>query len=172
MGKRSRKPRIADAPAAPAPAPTPAEEQAAPLSRTEARDAAARADLTPLEPGEHPVPLVIAAVISALLAVANVAFYAAGVEVEGKPPALSGVLAFALIMLVAAWGLWTQRYWAVLGFQALLALTVVIAALSLLVASNLAAVALCLVIVGSGGWLFWKLVRVLGRMKVPRLGDA
>ena len=27
-------------------------------------------------------------------------------------------------------------------------------------------------IVTAGGWLFWKLVRVLGRMKVPRLGDA
>ena len=107
-----------------------------------------------------------------LLAIANVAFYAAGVEVEGQPPALSGVLAFAGIMLVAAWGLWTQRYWAVLGFQALLAITIVVAALSLLVASNIAAVVLCLVIVGAGGWLFWKLVRVLGRMKVPRLGDV
>ena len=81
------------------------------------------------------------------------------------------MLAFAGIMLVAAWGLWTQRYWAVLGFQALLAITIVVAALSLLVASNVAAVVLCLVIAGAGGWLFWKLVRVLGRMKVPRLTD-
>ena len=48
-------------------------------------------------------------------------------------------------MLVAAWGLLTQRYWAVLGFQALLAITIVVAALSLLVASNIAAVVLCLV---------------------------
>jgi len=81
------------------------------------------------------------------------------------------VLAFAGIMLVAGWGLWTQRYWAVLGFQALLAITVVVAALSLLVASNIPAVILCLAILAAGGWLFLKLVRVLGRMKVPRLGE-
>jgi hypothetical protein len=136
------------------------------------RDAIARADLTPLEPGERPLPLRIAAIASVLLAVCNVAFYAAGVEVEGSPPALGGVLLFAAIMLVAAWGLWTQRYWAVLGFQALLAITVVVAALSLMVASNVAAVVLCLVILAGGGWLFWKLVRVLGRMKVPRVGGA
>lgn len=173
MGRRSRKRPASEAGSVsePTPTPTPTAEPTDGLSRSAARDAAARAELTPLEPGEHPAPLVVAAVISVLLAIANVAFYAAGVEVEGNPPALSGVLAFAGIMLVAAWGLWTQRYWAVLGFQALLAITIVVAALSLLVASNIAAVALCLLIAGLGGWLFWKLVRVLGRMKVPRLGD-
>ena len=50
------------------------------------------------------------------------------------------MLLFAAIMLVAAWGIWTQRYWAVLGFQSLLAITLVVAALSLMVASNVAAV--------------------------------
>jgi hypothetical protein len=55
----------------------------------------------------------------------------------------------------------------VLGFEALLGITVAIAALSLLVASNLAAVALCLVIIGLGGWLFWKLVRVMARLQAP-----
>ncbi len=166
MGRRSRKRPVSEAPTDVPAAPR---RQRVPSAE---RDATARADLAPLEPGERPVALKIAAVASALLAVGNVAFYAAGVEVEGQPPALSGVLAFAGIMLVAAWGLWTQRYWAVLGFQALLAITLVVAALSVLVASNVAAVVLCLAIVASGGWLFWKLVRVLGRMKVPRLGDA
>jgi aspartokinase-like uncharacterized kinase len=45
--------------------------------------------------------------------------------------------------------------------------TIIIAALSLAVASNLTAVALCLVIVVPGGWLFWKLVRVLARLQMP-----
>ena len=67
------------------------------------------------------------------------------------------MLLFAAIMLVAAWGMWTQRYWAVLGFQSLLAITLVVAALSLLVASNVAAVVLCLAVLGLGGWLFWAL---------------
>jgi hypothetical protein len=63
--------------------------------------------------------------------------------------------------------MWHRRYWAVLGFEALLGITVAIAALSLLVASNLAAVALCVVIIGLGGWLFWKLVRVMARLQAP-----
>jgi hypothetical protein len=81
------------------------------------------------------------------------------------------VIVFGVIMLVAAWGIWNQRYWAVLGFQALVAITVLFASLALMVASNLAAVALCLVTIVAGGWIFWSLVRVLGRMKVPRPGD-
>ena len=68
-------------------------------------------------------------------------------------------------MLVAAWGMWQRRYWAVLGFEALLAITLCIAALSLLVASNVAAVVLCVAILGPAGWLFWKLIRVMGRLQ-------
>jgi hypothetical protein len=60
----------------------------------------------------------------------------------------------------------------VLGFQALLAITISIAALALMVAGNLWAVLLCLATIGLGGWLFWSLVRVLGRMKVPRPPSA
>jgi hypothetical protein len=63
--------------------------------------------------------------------------------------------------------MWTLRYWALLGFQALLAITLVIAGLSLMVAGNVLAVILCVVILLGGGWLFWKLIRVLGRVKVP-----
>jgi hypothetical protein len=69
---------------------------------------------------------------------------------------------------VDAWGMWNLRYWAVLGFQALLAVTIIIAALSLAVASNLLAVLLCLVIIVPGSWLFWKLVRVLARLQMPQ----
>jgi hypothetical protein len=93
-----------------------------------------------------------------------------GVDVRGKAPSLTGVLLFAAIMLVAAWGMWTRRYWAVLGFQALLAISLVIAGLSIMVAGNVAAVVLCLFVLVFGGWLFWKLVRVLARLGVPRPG--
>lgn len=170
MGRRSRKRPVGEAPA-PAPTPAAIDEPVARSARSAERDAALRAELTPLQPGEQPAPLVISAVISVLFAITNVVLYAADVELEGPKPSIVGVLAFAAIMLVAAWGIWTHRYWAVLGFQALLAISILFAALALLVASNLAAVALCAVTICAGGWLFWKLVRVLGRMKVPRLGD-
>ena len=78
------------------------------------------------------------------------------------------VIAFAVLMGGAALGMWLGVYWAVLLFQALLGITIVIAALSLLVASNVAAVALCAAIVGLGGWLFWKLIRAMARMQMPR----
>jgi cation transport ATPase len=163
MGRRSRKESLSETGA-----------QAPPKQRLSSaeRDEIARAELLPLKPGERPLAVTISSVLAAALAVANVAFYFAGVEVQGQEPALIGVLLFAAVMLLAAWGMWTLRYWALLGFQALLAMTLVIAGLSLMVAGNLLAVILCIVILLGGGWLFWKLIRVLGRVKVPSLrGD-
>ena len=91
---------------------------------------------------------------------------AAGYEVDGKRP-VAGALVFAGIMLAAAWGMWNLRYWAVLGFQALLAIAVIFAGLSVLVASNVTAVALCLAIIALCGPLFWMLVRVMARIQLP-----
>ena len=150
MGKRSRQ-----------------REAAAPRLRGEAADEAVRAELEPIKPGERPPALVAAVIVAAALGIANVALFAAGVDVRGQSPSAAGAIAFAVLMLAAAWGMWELRYWAVLGFQALLAVTIIIAALSLAVASNLTAVALCLAIVLPGGWLFWKLVRVLARLQMP-----
>jgi hypothetical protein len=136
--------------------------------RGEAANEAARAELQALRPGERPPALIAGVVVAAALGIANVALYAAGVDVRGKAPSATGAISFAVLMLVAAWGMWNLRYWAVLGFQALLAVTIIIAALSLAVASNLTAVALCVAIIGPGSWLFWKLVRVLARLQMPQ----
>jgi hypothetical protein len=136
-------------------------------ARAEERNAAVRATLTPLAPGERPPALVVAAVLAATLALANVAALVAGLDVEGKRPGAFGVLLFAGLMLAAAVGMWQRRYGAVLAFEALLGITLALAALSLFVASNAAAVALCVGILGLGGWLFWKLVRVMSRLQAP-----
>ena len=131
------------------------------------RDAATRAALAPLRPGERPLPVTIAAVVAAAIGLANLVLYAVGTEIDGKRPSAPGTLAFCALMLVAAWGLWRVRYWAVLGFQALLALVVLVFALFLLRASNLAAVAVCVAIIGLGGWLFLKLIRAMARIQMP-----
>jgi hypothetical protein len=141
---------------------------AAPRLRGEAANEAVRAELQPLRPGERPPALIAGVVVAAALGIANVALYAAGADVRGKAPSAGGAISFAVLMLVAAWGMWSLRYWAVLGFQALLAVTIVIAALSLAVASNLTAVVLCVAIIAPGSWLFWKLVRVLARLQMPQ----
>lgn len=182
MGRRSRKQRPgagrpggqrpgAGGPVAtppPVQEPAPADRMRRGYARAEERNAAVRAQLEPLAPDERPAALVVAAALAALLAVANLVAWAAGLDVEGKRPGAFGVVLFAALMLLAAWGMWQRRYWAVLGFEALLAITLCIAALSLLVASNVAAVVLCVAILGPAGWLFWKLIRVMGRLQAPQ----
>jgi hypothetical protein len=137
-------------------------------ARSEERNAQVREQLEPLKPGERPPALVVAAVVAALLGTANLVALIAGVEVEGKQPTAIGVLAFCAVMYVAAVGLWYARYWAVLGFEALLGLVVLVFSLFLLRASNLFAVLVCVAVIGIAGWLFWKLIRVMGRIQAPR----
>lgn len=137
-------------------------------ARGRARDDAIRAQLQPLAPGARPGAVTVAAFVAAALGVANIALYAVGVDVRGTKPGAGGVILFAALMFAAAAGMWRARYWAVLGFEALLGITIVIAALSLAVASNVAAVVLCLAIAGAGGLLFWKLVRAMARIQMPR----
>jgi hypothetical protein len=65
------------------------------------------------------------------------------------------------------------KYWAVLGFEVLLGVSIIFAGLSLVVASNLAAVALCVGIIALAGPLFWFLIRAMARLQMPeRPGSA
>ena len=52
-------------------------------ARTEAQNAAARARLEPLAPGERPWPLQLAAAVAALAALVNLVAYAAGAKLNG-----------------------------------------------------------------------------------------
>jgi hypothetical protein len=180
LGQRSRKRRRAGegparaatparttSAAGPARTPTARAPSAAVPSRSEARDAAARAQLEPLAEGERPGAVVAATLVAAALGVGNLVAFAAGAKVEGKTPNAPGTLAFCALMIITAVGMWRMRYWAVLGFQALLALIVLIFALLLLRASNLLGAGASLVVVGLGGWLFWKLVRAMARIQMP-----
>jgi len=136
-------------------------------ARGRQRDEAARAALKPLAPGERPVAVTLAAILAALLGIANVALLIAGYEVEDSGQSTVGVLIFAVLMGAAAIGMWQCRYWAVLGFEALLGIAIVFAALSLMVASNVVAVALCLAIVLIASPLFWFLIRAMARIQLP-----
>ena len=130
-------------------------------------DEAARAALKPLAPGERPRAVAFAAILAALLGIANLVLLAAGYEVEGEQQPVAGVLIFAVLMAAAAVGMWQCRYWAVLGFEALLAVAILFSALSLMVASDLTAVLLCLLIIGVASPLFWFLIRAMARIQLP-----
>jgi hypothetical protein len=131
------------------------------------RDAAVRATRVPLAPGERPLAGTLAALLAALLGLANIALLAAGWEIEGGGQSTTGVLIFAALMAAAAIGMWQCRYWAVLGFEALLGIAIIYACMALLVASNLAAVVRCLGVVAIAAPLFWFLIRAMARIQLP-----
>ena len=133
----------------------------------EERDERIRESLEPLGPAERPGAVTAAAIVAAVLLVANVGLWAAGVEVSGREPTAGSVVLQGVVLLVAAVGMWKAKYWAVLGFQALLGLSILLAALALMVASGALEAVVCLAIIGFGGWLFWKLIRALARLQMP-----
>ena len=137
-------------------------------ARGRERDEAARAALKPLAPGERPLAVTLAAILAAVLGLSNVVLLVAGYEVnDNSGQSTAGALIFAALMAAAATGMWQCRYWAVLGFEALLGIAIVFSALSLMVASNLAAVALCVGIVAIASPLFWFLIRAMARIQLP-----
>ena len=167
MGQRSRKRGRRAKPAEPAVA---AGAARAPASRSEQRNAAVRATLTPFRAGERPWPITVGAVIAALNGLVQLALYFAGVKLKlaGTRPQAFSVIVFAVLMFVCAGGMWRMKYWAVLGFQALLAIVILTFALVLVRASSVLGAVISLVVVGAGGFLFWKLVRVLSRIQMPK----
>ena len=173
--RKSRPPTPRRPPAAtsrpPATAPSPPRATAtAPPSRSEARNAAVRATLAPLEPGERPWTIKVSALIALLIGGGDlVAVLINGKFSVGNAHAgAGGVILFSILMLVAAWGMWQLRYWAVLGFQAILVFVILYFSVLLIRASNVLAVIAGVIVVGGGGYLFFKLVRVLSRLQMPK----
>ncbi|MQA76147.1 MAG: hypothetical protein GEU88_17730 [Solirubrobacterales bacterium] len=153
------------------------DRSAAMAARSEARNQAARDALEPLAPGARPTVVTVGAVISALIALSAVIGYAAGIEVtkfgsdgikqgEGQAPILSVVAAVGL-MGTMAWGMWKARYWAVLGFQALLVIVLVAATLGLVQATSWTqAVGTTVLIVGAAA-MFYFMIKAMARIQMP-----
>jgi uncharacterized membrane protein (DUF2068 family) len=163
LGQRSRKRGRRTRPAAVAVGPSRP-------SRSERRDAAVRATLTPLRPGERPWAITVGAALAALSGVVQLVLFLVGIRLKtsGLRAAAGQTIVFTVLMLICAVGMWQMRYWAVLGFMALLAILVVFATGALIKASSVTGLAIALVIVALGGYLFFKLVRVLSRIQMPK----
>jgi len=131
------------------------------------KDELAREQLVPLEQGERPLVVTIAAVIATGMAVSTIVLFALGVEVQNSEARNAGTLVYAALMGAMAAGLWLSRYWAVLGFQTLLALLIVIWSLLLIKAETALGVVLALAIVALAGTMFWFLVKALARIQMP-----
>jgi len=134
-----------------------------PYARARARSEARRAELKPLGPGERPLGLKLAIGLAAFIALANLVGVAFGAGSE--KPALG--LAFAAVMIAAAAGMWARRYLVMIAFQALLAVAMIYALLSLAVASNALGALLAAAVVVVCAPIFWLMVRVMARLQVP-----
>jgi thiamine-phosphate pyrophosphorylase len=142
-------------------------------SRTELRDELARAALTPLGESERPAALLVAVAVAGLLAVGVAVGVLTIHDLRSHGGSVPGGTFLAIVLAALAWGMYRRSYWAVLGFEGLLAFQVLVTSLALVIASTILAAAFCLLSIGLGGWLFWKLVRVMGRIQAgERLGDG
>jgi hypothetical protein len=133
-------------------------------ARSRDKDAAARAALEPLAPGERPWPIALSAILAAAFAVGNVILVLVGWD-GGE--SVAAPLIFAGVMLAAAVGMWQLKYWAVLGWEVLLGVTFIGAMLSLLRASNLWGAVLAVIVMALSGPLFWLLIRQMARIQMP-----
>ena len=160
MGQRSRKKRRTGAAAAP-----PADALRRGYARSEERNQAVRESLEPLAPGERPGAVTVAAIVALVLGVFNAVATALGETLQDD--ATTSSVAFSVILIVAAIGMWRAKYWAVLGFQALLGIQVALSALAAMFAQTVLEAVVLAAAAIAGGYLFWKLVRALARLQMP-----
>ncbi len=137
-------------------------------ARGRARDEQIRANLEPLEPGERPRIVTIAAIIAFAFAIANAAAALTGNDIStasGDPSVATAVT--TALLLVAGFGMLARQYWAVLGFETILGLQIVFLSLYLIGVQSFWDAIFPLVAIGLLGWLFWKLVRPMARLQMP-----
>jgi len=137
---------------------------------SEERNAEVRARLEPLAEGERPGAVTVAAILAAVVGLLNIALYLAGVRV--KDSTFAGTVGVGAVLLMAAYGMWRVRYWAVLGFEVVLALSCVVATLSLFVASSIGGAVRAVAVLAICGTLFWKLIRAMARIQMPERRPA
>jgi hypothetical protein len=131
----------------------------------------ARAALQPLAPDERPPALLVAVGVSALLAVAVLVGGLTIHDLSSRGGSLPGAIFLTAIFALLAFGMYRRRYVAVLAFEALLAFQIILTSLALIVATTLIGAGEYLIALGLGGWLFWKLIRVMGRIQAGEHQD-
>jgi phosphotransferase system glucose/maltose/N-acetylglucosamine-specific IIC component len=124
-----------------------------------------RAAPEPFGEGERPGALLAAVGVCVLLAGAVIAGALTVHDLARRGGSVPGAIFLAAVLAALGLGMYRRRYWAVLGFEALLAFQIIVTSLALVVASTIAAAVICTVGVGLGGWLFWKLVGVMSRIQ-------
>jgi hypothetical protein len=144
----------------------PREAMARGYARQREKDDAARAALVPLAPGERPTAVTVGAIVAALAAVANLVALVVGYDSDARQDTMTTLLGVFLLVPMAI-GMWRARYWAVLGMQTLLAITVILSSLALMTAADWRATLLAVALIVGSGTLFWFLVKAMARIQMP-----
>lgn len=141
-------------------------------SRSELKNRAAREALQPLREGERPTAVSVGAavvsVMAAILWVSAALTLTTEIEVEGSQPRVLPLVVLAAVLTAMAYGMWRARYWAVLGFQALLALIMLSAALGLVQVETLLQALGTVLILAGAAVLFYFMVKAMARIQMPR----
>ena len=157
----------------------PAAARATPMAsryeRSRQKDEAARRALKPLAPGERPTAVTVGAIAAALIALANLVAvilgWDGGTDAD-TAQALAGSLLVTAVVCIVAVGMWRAKYWAVLGMQTLLAITIVICSLALVTATSIVAALILVAMLAAAGTLFWFLVKAMARIQMPERPGA
>ncbi len=141
------------------------------LSRSELKNQVARDALEPLPEGERPLVVTLGAIASTVLFTAAVAGWLLWDALrDDTRPAVIAVLLFAAVVGVMAWGMWRVRYWAVLGFQAVLLFSILGSALGIVRATTVIEAVGNAVVLAAAGTLFYFMVKALARIQMPERG--
>jgi hypothetical protein len=135
------------------------------------RESGERPAPEPLGEGERPPALLAAVGVCVLLAGGVIAGALTVHDLARRGGSVPGAVFLAAVLGALALNMYRRRYWAVLGFEALLAFQIIVTSLALVVASTIAAAVICTLGVVLGGWLFWKLVGVMGRIQAGERRD-
>lgn len=145
------------------------ERRARARARTEAKNQARREELEPLAPGERPLAVTIASVAAMLIAIGNLLAYFFSNDLSGQEEKRA-IIQLALICGVlgaASIGMWRAKYWAVLGFQTILGLQIIVYSLALTRVERAPTALLLLVIIIASATLFWFMIRAMARIQMP-----
>ena len=138
-------------------------------ARTEAKNQAVRDQLVPLEPGERPGAVTVASIAAMLLAIGNIVAYVLSDHPSGPSHSRDMVqlVLICVVLFAASIGMWLTKYWAVLGFQTVLGLQIIVYCLALTRVERLWTALLFLVIIAASCVLFWYLIRAMARIQMP-----
>lgn len=141
-------------------------------AKAEVKNRQVRENLEPLEEGQRPkvvtVGAAFATVVATIFWVSSFVALLTDTKVNGVEPNLGQLISTALVMSLLAWGMWTARYWAVLGFQMLLVLLILAAIAGLVVAGTLLQMISTTILLIGLSLLFYFMVKAMARIQMPK----